>query len=287
MNYQENIANHEASSNCAQDRRGLPSSGDVDILLSHPNYTLKMKDKKETFHIVEKLVDSLKKSGIIIDDLSLGPFKYMGICKLPSNIKLDNIDCKKENNGHCSDNDDDDDDVIECSTKKRNNEEDATSDGEEFEDDSDATEPEDESKRLPPKKILKKKTLKLEKENIKKPKTTTTTTTTRTISSKNNENNNKTNNNNNNNTHTARRIDFKLIPIESYYFGLLHNTGSDEFNRQMRAIALSKGYTLSEYSINKFSKESGKDDQIIPVNSEEEIFKIIGMKYYPPQERKL
>ncbi|KAM9942800.1 hypothetical protein ACTFIT_006193 [Dictyostelium discoideum] len=262
-----------------------------------------MKDKKETFHIVEKLVDSLKKSGIIIDDLSLGPFKYMGICKLPSNIKLDNIDCKKEKNDHYSDNDDDekeeegndndDDDDDDCSTKKinSNNEEDATSDGEEFEDDSDATEPEDESKRLPPKKILKKKTLKLEKENIKKPKTTTKTTTSSKNSenNNNNNNNNKTINNNNNNfnTHIARRIDFKLIPIESYYFGLLHNTGSDEFNRQMRAIALSKGYTLSEYSINKFSKESGKDDQIIPVNSEEEIFKIIGMKYYPPQERKL
>ncbi|KAN0041484.1 hypothetical protein ACTFIV_004025 [Dictyostelium citrinum] len=257
----------------------LPSSGDVDILLSHPNYTLKMKDKKETFHIVEKLVESLKKSGIIIDDLSLGPLKYMGICKLPSNIKLDDEEEKNEEEEEDEDEDDDD-----CSTKKENNNndgEDATSDGEEFEDDSDATEPEDESKRLPPKKILKKKTNILEKEKIKKLKTINT------IPSKNNENNKNKNKNKNNNTHIARRIDFKLIPIESYYFGLLHNTGSDEFNRQMRAVALSKGYTLSEYSINKFSKETGKDDQITLVNSEEEIFKIIGMKYYPPQERNL
>ncbi|KAN0047825.1 hypothetical protein ACTA71_002212 [Dictyostelium dimigraforme] len=268
----------------------LPSSGDVDILLSHPNYTLKMKDKKETFHIVEKLVDSLKKSGIIIDDLSLGPLKYMGICKLPSNIKLD--DCEIDDN--CSEEEEekeeekkekeeeDKEEDDDCTTKKENNEdeEDETSDGEEFEDDSDETEPEDESKRLPPKKILKKKPSKLEKEKKKPLKKIKSTTTTKTATSKNG-------NKNDHVKHIARRIDFKLIPIESYYFGLLHNTGSDEFNRQMRAIALSKGYTLSEYSINKFSKESGKDDQIIPVNSEEEIFKIIDMKYYPPEERNL
>ncbi|KAK5580970.1 hypothetical protein RB653_000997 [Dictyostelium firmibasis] len=266
---------------CGSYRRGLPSSGDVDILLSHPNYSLKMKDKKETFHIIEKLVDSLKKSGIIIDDLSFGPLKYMGVCKLPSHIKLDdNNGCKKENYANYSDKEEEEEeeeDEDDCSTKKENNEgkEDETSDGEEFEEDSDATEPEDESKRLPPKKILKKKKVE-KKQEIKKPKKTTTSTSI-----------NKGDNGKKSNQHITRRIDFKLIPIESYYFGLLHNTGSDEFNRQMRGIALAKGYTLSEYGINKFSKETGKDDQTIPVNSEEEIFKIIGMKYYPPQERNL
>jgi len=39
---------------CGSYRRGLPTSGDVDILISHPNYTTEMKNKKETFNIIEK-----------------------------------------------------------------------------------------------------------------------------------------------------------------------------------------------------------------------------------------
>ena len=46
-----------------------------------------------------------------------------------------------------------------------------------------------------------------------------------------------------------RRIDLRLIPIDQYYFGTLYFTGSDMFNKQMRAHALEQGFTLNEYCI--------------------------------------
>ncbi|EFA74984.1 hypothetical protein PPL_12018 [Heterostelium album PN500] len=172
---------------CGSYRRGAASSGDIDLLLTHPKYNKEWKadaKKNQSFNLIEKLVKALKEKGVIVDDISLGPMKYMGCCIVPNEM-----DKSKS------------------------------------------------SQKNPPKPIV-------------------------------------------------RRIDFKLVPIESYYFGLLHNTGSDEFNRQMRAIALSKGYTLSEYSINKIlgAGANNKSEDII-VHSERGIFDIIGMKYYAPTQR--
>ena len=50
---------------------------------------------------------------------------------------------------------------------------------------------------------------------------------------------------------TARRIDISVLPYRSYWTGLLHYTGSQEFNRYMRREAISKGYSLSEYELKK------------------------------------
>lgn len=46
-----------------------------------------------------------------------------------------------------------------------------------------------------------------------------------------------------------RRIDIRIIPHDQYYCALLYFTGSDAFNRDMRTVALEKGFTLNEYSI--------------------------------------
>jgi DNA polymerase beta len=46
-----------------------------------------------------------------------------------------------------------------------------------------------------------------------------------------------------------RRIDVRVIPMDQYYFGTLYFTGSDMFNKQMRAHALEKGFTLNEYCV--------------------------------------
>ncbi len=50
-------------------------------------------------------------------------------------------------------------------------------------------------------------------------------------------------------TPVYRRIDIRLIPTDQYFFGTLYFTGSDMFNKQMRANALDAGFTLNEYSI--------------------------------------
>jgi hypothetical protein len=42
---------------------------------------------------------------------------------------------------------------------------------------------------------------------------------------------------------------FRLFPIDQFYFGVLYFTGSDEFNKKMRAHALEKGFTLNEYAL--------------------------------------
>ena len=41
----------------------------------------------------------------------------------------------------------------------------------------------------------------------------------------------------------------RLIPHDQYYCALLYFTGSDAFNRDMRAHALDKGFTLNEYRL--------------------------------------
>ncbi|KAK3090872.1 hypothetical protein FSP39_015386, partial [Pinctada imbricata] len=65
---------------CGSFRRGAESSGDIDILLSHPSYTSTSKKKPDLLH---QVVNKLEKSGLITDSLSHGDFKFMGVCKLP------------------------------------------------------------------------------------------------------------------------------------------------------------------------------------------------------------
>jgi DNA polymerase beta len=79
---------------CGSYRRGLPTSGDVDILVTHPNFTISQKEQGETFNIVERIVDALKDAGTITDDISIGPLKYMGVGKLQGGTVARRIDIK-------------------------------------------------------------------------------------------------------------------------------------------------------------------------------------------------
>jgi DNA polymerase/3'-5' exonuclease PolX len=76
----------------------------------------------------------------------------------------------------------------------------------------------------------------------------------------------------------VRRIDIRFIPMISWYSALLYFTGSKDFNLIMRNNAKKLGYKLNEYGIYKGKKQ-------IYVESEEEIFDLLGMKYLEPQER--
>jgi DNA polymerase/3'-5' exonuclease PolX len=78
----------------------------------------------------------------------------------------------------------------------------------------------------------------------------------------------------------ARRIDIRIVPFESYGSAILYFTGSKTFNTNMRAHALKKGYSLSEFGLTKVS-----DGKLIPCSTEEEIFKIINYPYKTPVER--
>jgi DNA polymerase/3'-5' exonuclease PolX len=76
-----------------------------------------------------------------------------------------------------------------------------------------------------------------------------------------------------------RRIDIRFMPEESYYTAILYFTGSGEFNRRMRGVALSMNYKLNEYHL---LNEKGVP---LKVTSEEDVFKYLNMEYIQPSER--
>jgi DNA polymerase/3'-5' exonuclease PolX len=81
-------------------------------------------------------------------------------------------------------------------------------------------------------------------------------------------------------TNTARRIDIRFIPFDSYGASILYFTGSKTFNTQMRTHALSKGYSLNEYGLKRLA-----DNVLIACKTEEEVFEILKYPYKKPEER--
>ena len=70
---------------CGSYRRGLPTSGDIDVMIYHP----KVKFVRQIYRLeeyglesyLELLVDLLTKEGFLLDRLSFNKMKYMGFCK--------------------------------------------------------------------------------------------------------------------------------------------------------------------------------------------------------------
>ncbi|CAH1795220.1 unnamed protein product [Owenia fusiformis] len=158
---------------CGSFRRGAASSGDIDILLTHPAFTSTDKKSPEK---LKNVVKDMESRGFITDTLSHGDSKFMGVCQLP---------------------------------KKK--------DGTEY---------------------------------------------------------------------LHRRIDIRLIPHDQYYCALLYFTGSDTFNRNMRAHALDQGFTINEYTIRPMGS-TGVAGEPLPVSSEKDVFDYVDMKYKEPNERNL
>ncbi|KAJ6653250.1 hypothetical protein lerEdw1_009414 [Lerista edwardsae] len=66
---------------CGSFRRGAESSGDMDILLTHPDFTSESSKQPKLLH---QVVEQLEEIGFITDTLSKGDTKFMGVCRLPS-----------------------------------------------------------------------------------------------------------------------------------------------------------------------------------------------------------
>ena len=79
-----------------------------------------------------------------------------------------------------------------------------------------------------------------------------------------------------------RRIDLKVVPQACLPCALLHFTGSDHLNKRMRLRAGELGYKLSEYQLVKVGPDGKETGAPEPVDSEEGIFKFLGMEYIPP-----
>jgi DNA polymerase beta len=78
------------------------------------------------------------------------------------------------------------------------------------------------------------------------------------------------------------RIDIIIVPYKSYYTALMHFTGSAVFNQKMRLHAKSMNMKLSEYGL---FKQVGKNEVSLKINSEEDIFNALLLKYIPPEKR--
>jgi DNA polymerase/3'-5' exonuclease PolX len=76
-----------------------------------------------------------------------------------------------------------------------------------------------------------------------------------------------------------RRIDIRFINYDSYPAALMYFTGSSLLNIKMRNIAKSKGYKLSEYGL------FDKNNNMIKVSSERDIFHKLDMEFIPAQLR--
>lgn len=59
-------------------------------------------------------------------------------------------------------------------------------------------------------------------------------------------------------TRPFRRLDIRLAPYDQYYCAVLYFTGSDIFNKEMRAHALDKKYTLNEYTLKRLTPEGNE-----------------------------
>ncbi|XP_063394741.1 DNA polymerase beta-like [Cydia fagiglandana] len=84
----------------------------------------------------------------------------------------------------------------------------------------------------------------------------------------------------------ARRLDIRVVPPAHYHCAVLYFTGSDVFNKQMRAHALEKGFTLNEYSLRPVGV-TGVPGEPVPVSSEEDIFEYIDYPYKKPEDRNM
>ncbi|KAF7283656.1 DNA polymerase beta-like [Rhynchophorus ferrugineus] len=78
---------------CGSYRRGKSESGDIDTLITHPDYTSDKINKKHKF-VLQIIVDRLKDCGMITETLSLGDTKFMGACKLKPALPTRRLDIR-------------------------------------------------------------------------------------------------------------------------------------------------------------------------------------------------
>lgn len=75
-----------------------------------------------------------------------------------------------------------------------------------------------------------------------------------------------------------KRIDIRYIPYESYYSAILYFTGSKNFNKKIRYLALKNNLLLNEYGL-------FKNNVMIPLDSEKKIFDLLNIDYLTPDKR--
>lgn len=83
------------------------------------------------------------------------------------------------------------------------------------------------------------------------------------------------------------QIDLYKATKENLSFFLIYLTGNSVFNIYMRKVAASKGLLLNQDGLFKVKRENGKitKRKQLPVKTEREVFKKLGIKYLVPSKR--
>lgn len=86
-----------------------------------------------------------------------------------------------------------------------------------------------------------------------------------------------------------RRLDIIVVPYNEFACSLMYFTGSAHFNRSMRALAKTKGMSLSEHSLNKDVVRNGSVKVStgfpLPTVTEKDVFELLDLPYREPHER--
>jgi len=76
----------------------------------------------------------------------------------------------------------------------------------------------------------------------------------------------------------ARQVDIRVVPEKSFGAALQYFTGSKAHNIKLRLLAKEKGLKISEYGV-------FRGERFIAGRTEEEVYKILGLPYIPPELR--
>lgn len=82
----------------------------------------------------------------------------------------------------------------------------------------------------------------------------------------------------------GRRLDITLFNIKDRGAALLHATGPQAFNVQLREQASQMGYKLNEHGLYKLSITDDEDEKIV-TKTEQDIFEVLGAPYVEPEDR--
>ncbi|HYF83235.1 MAG TPA: DNA polymerase/3'-5' exonuclease PolX [Clostridia bacterium] len=73
-------------------------------------------------------------------------------------------------------------------------------------------------------------------------------------------------------------MDLRVVDIKEFPYALNHFTGSKEHNTAIRHRAKAMGIKVNEYGL-------FRGEELLPCNSEEEIYRVLGLRYIPPELR--
>ncbi|MBO2522203.1 MAG: DNA polymerase/3'-5' exonuclease PolX [Clostridia bacterium] len=76
------------------------------------------------------------------------------------------------------------------------------------------------------------------------------------------------------------QVDLRVVPPESFAAALHHFTGSKEHHVRLRELAQKLGYSVSEYGVRELAT-----GRVIHPGSEEELYRLLGLPYIPPELR--